>query len=471
MISLILIFPLIACLILFLTKKKFLNNFMIIFYAILHLVLSFAICFDIDLFPQIKNIAFFEITGLNKLFLIVLSVVFLSFAVYNNGYMRDENQRTRRLRHYAYMILCFVFSMTGAILSNNIALTWIFIEGTTLASTYLIYFNKTKHSIEAAWKYVFICSIGIALAFVGIILLTAASGDLNSLYYNDLYVNAEKFNPFLLKISFVFILFGIGTKMGLAPVHFWLPDAHAQSPSPVSSLLSAALLNTSFLMIIKVFRIIELANCDAYAKIMLLIMGFLSLFVAAVFIYHINNYKRMLAYSSIENMGILAIALALGNSGMLAALIHLVGHSFIKAAFFMTSGNILKIYDTKKINNIEGLLSTDKITCSLWILSFLGIAAFPPSILFVSEFLIVKTMIKSEHYILTAIFLILLTIILYGIAKVVVNMAFGSKNNAVRPIKLSVSMYLPQIVLLTLSFLFGICMPDFVSRIFLEALM
>lgn len=349
--------------------------------------------------------------------------------------------------------------MTGAILSTNLGLTWVFIEATTLASAYLIYFHKTKHSIEAAWKYVFICSIGIALAFVGIILLTISTGNLNSLFYEDLYNNARFFNEFWLKLSFVFILFGIGTKMGLAPVHFWLPDAHAQSPSPVSAMLSATLLNSAFLMILNVYKIMIAANTDNYAKILLLAMGFLSLFIAAVFVYHINNYKRMLAYSSIENMGILVIGTALGPIGMFASIIHLIGHSLIKAAFFLTSGNILKIYGTKKINSISGILSTDKKTGWLWILSFIGITAFPPSILFISEFFIIKTMIKNGQYIMGIFFLLLLTIVLFGIGKAVISMSFGNKSEKIEQVKMSWLMYFPQIILLVIAFGIGIYFP------------
>ena len=213
-----------------------------------------------------------------------MSVVFLAVAIYNNGYLKSETESSRKLRHYTYMVLFFVLSMTGAILSTNLGVSWVFIEGTTLASAYLIYFHKTKHSIEAAWKYVFICSIGIALAFVGIILLTFATGSLNSLDFIDLQNNALVFNPFWLKLSFVFILFGIGTKMGLAPVHFWLPDAHAEAPAPISALLSATLLNSAFLIIYQVFGIMIAANCDDYARLMMFAMGFLSLFITAVII-------------------------------------------------------------------------------------------------------------------------------------------------------------------------------------------
>ena len=458
MISLILIFPIIACLLIFMAKNKAINNFMINLYAVIHFICSSCLCLGFNPCDIKQNL--FITDDLNKIFLMVLSVVFLAVTIYNNGYMKDETASDKKLRHYSYAVLFFILSMTGTILSSNLGISWVSIEATTLASAYLIYFHKTKHSIEAAWKYVFICSIGIALAFAGIILLTISTGDLNSLYFTDLYNNAQTFNIFWLKLAFVFILFGIGTKMGLAPVHFWLPDAHAQSPSPISALLSATLLNCAFFIILKVYKILVIASCNGWAKVMLFAMGFLSLFIASVFIYHINNYKRMLAYSSIENMGILAIGTALGGAGTIAAVIHLIGHSFIKASFFMTSGNILKIYDTKKIKSVTGLMSVDKKTGWLWILSFLGISAFPPSVLFISEFLILKTMLKQHHYVMGGIFLILLTIVLYGLVKAVFRMSVIDDKERAK-VKLPVVMYAPQIVLLLLAFVCGIYFPYF----------
>ena len=465
MINLILLFPLLACILLAISKKEYLNTWLLNIYAGLHVLVSTSACFGIDFLPFWKTSSLFMINNRNIVFLAVMSVVFAAVAIYNNGYLKAETESPKKLRHYTYMVLFFVLSMTGAVLSTNLGVSWVFIEGTTLASAYLIYFHKTKHSIEAAWKYVFICSIGIALAFVGIILLTFATGNLNSLYFSDLYANATQFDPLWLKLAFVFIMFGIGTKMGLAPVHFWLPDAHAQAPSPISALLSATLLNSAFLMIMNVFQIMTVANCDSYARIMMLAMGFLSLFVTAVFVYHINNYKRMLAYSSIENMGILIIGLALGGVAAVASIIHLIGHSLIKASFFLTSGNVLNIYSTKKIKSVTGLLEVDKTTGWLWILSFVGIVALPPSMLFISEFMIIKTMLAEHKIALCIIFLLLLTIILYGLAKAVIRMSFLpvaqekelEVKNAVK--SLNWTMYLPQIVMLVLVFVWGLAMP------------
>lgn len=462
LISLLLILPLIECLLLFLFKQERLNNVMVSVYAIIHFLVSGYYLFN--KFAHFSN-KYFCINNSNIIFLTVLSVIFLAVSFYNNSYMKLEDVAAGRKRHYTYMLLIFVQAMTGVIISNNLGLSWVLVEATTLASAYLIYFSKTKTSIEAAWKYVFICSIGIALAFVGIILLTIATGELSSLNFNDLILNAHVFNKFWLKLAFIFILFGFGTKMGLAPVHFWLPDAHSEAPSPASALLSAALLNSAFFVILRVFNLLIIADCADYAGIVMFVMGFLSLFVAAVFIYHINNYKRMLAYSSIENMGILIIGTALGGVGMFAAIIHLIGHSLIKASFFLTSGNILHIYGTKKIKKITALLKTDNKTGWLWILSFLGITAFPPSVLFISEFLMIKSMFLQKHFVLALLFVLLLTIVLFGLAKAVIGMSYGEISQQKeeelkqKSVKLPISMYLPQIILLGIAFVLGVFIP------------
>lgn len=468
MINLLLIFPIVATLLLVILKNKWLNNATLIVYALMHFVLSCTYLVNPSL---IEKTQYFAIDSTNFIFMMLLSIVFLAVAIYNNGYMRHSEASARSLSHYSGMTLIFVMAITGAILSNNLGLSWVFIEATTLASAYLICFNKTKHSIEAAWKYVFICSIGIALAFVGIILLTIATGSVNTLAFNDLYIHAQSFNHFWLKLSFVFILFGIGTKMGLAPVHFWLPDAHSEAPTPISALLSAALLNSAFLIILKVYRIVLFAGCESFAKIMMLAMGFISLFITAVFIYYITNYKRMLAYSSVENMGILVIGTALGGIAMYAAILHMIAHSLIKASFFLTSGNVLDIYNTKKIKSVSGILKLDKTTGWLWIFSFLGIAAFPPSLLFISEFLMIKTMVVQKQFVLCVFFVVLLTIILFGLAKTIIRMSFGEPNEKKIDMyndnvkKLSVGMYLPQIVMLLSAFALGCYVPPCVNNL------
>jgi hydrogenase-4 component F len=467
MINTILIFPIIACLLVLLFKNKAFDTLMVNLYAVVHFVVTFLLASGVG--ATVGN-PYFAIDSTNMIFLMVLSLVFLMVAIYNTGYVKNLDVPDRRMSHYSFMILVFVLSMTGTVLSTDLAISWILIEATTLSSAYLIYFNKTKHSIEAAWKYVFICSIGIALAIVGIILLNISSGSTNSMNFAQLYQNAMHFDLTWLKVAFVFMLFGFGAKMGLAPVHFWLPDAHSEAPSPISALLSASLLNSAFLVIVRVFKIMEVASCTDYARFVLLLMGFLSLFVTAVFVYHIKNYKRMLAYSSIENMGILAIGMALGGGAYVAVILHLIGHSLAKASFFLTSGNVLELFDSKRIKSVSGLVKADGKTGWLWIASFLAICAFPTSVLFISEFIMIKTMILQGHYLLCVVFALLLTIILFGIGRVVIKMAFGelSEDKAklvdVNKSKVSPLMYLPQIIMLVMVFVLGVYVPKFLNE-------
>jgi len=473
MISTLLLFPIIASIFMLIARKQILDKIMLNIYAVIHFIITTLLVFNNSI---TKSIPYFAVDNTNKIFLLILSFVFLMVTIYNNSYSKHLKPNEiivgkTKIDLYWFMILAFVWAMTGTVLSTDLGIAWVFVEATTLSSAYLIFYNKTKNAIEAAWKYVFICSIGIALAFVGIIFLNISTGGINSLNYAVLYKEAVSFDPIWLKLSFVFMAFGFGAKMGLAPVHFWLPDAHSESPSPISALLSATLLNSAFLVIIRVFKILTIADCSSYARIILFIMGFLSLFVTAVFVYHIKNYKRMLAYSSIENMGILAIGVALGGMAYYAVVLHLIGHSLAKASFFLTSGNILELFETKRTKSIKALVSFDNKTGWLWIVSFLAICAFPTSILFISEFLIIKEMIYQKHFLLCGLFVILLTIILYGISRVVVKMSFGEKSKdkieqveSNKP-KLTLAMYLPQIIMLILVFILGIYIPPFLNNV------
>lgn len=464
MISILLIFPILLALLVLLIKNKSFAVNMVTLYAITHFIITILLCKS-----DTKQVftPYFATDSVNLVFLLILSIVYLAVSFYNAAYIKNYNVPVKRICHYSFMIIIFVLAMTGALLSTDLGLAWVLIEATTLSSAYLIYFNKTKHSIEAAWKYVFICSIGIALAFVGIIFLSIASGNINTLNFDELYKYAGYFNLNWLKTAFIFMLFGFGVKMGLAPLHFWLPDAHSEAPSPISALLSAALLNSAFLIILRIFKITELANCSNYARIILLVTGFISLFTTAVFVYHIKNYKRMLAYSSIENMGILAICLATG--AYYALILHLIGHSFAKASFFLTSGNVLELYQTKRIKSISGLIKADTVTGWLWVASFLAICAFPTSVLFISEFLLAKTLIIKGHYILCGLFLLFLTIILYGIGRVVIKTAFGNVSEDKAKLitktknKVSIAMYIPQIILLVIVFTLGIYIPKILN--------
>lgn len=400
---------------------------------------------------------YFILDSLNLLFLIALVVVTVCVMIYQ-GFNYCKNAK-ENFKYYSIFFLFFL-SMVGALLSNHLGLTWVFVEATTLTSAYLIMLHKSKNSLEATWKYTFLCSIGISLAFVGIILLLIGSGSVNSLFYNDLYANATAINPFWLKLSFIFILIGFGTKAGFAPVHSWLPDAHAEAPSPVSAMLSATLLNSAVLVILRLVKLMSLAGLGHTVSLMLT-MGLLSIFITAVYVYRINNYKRMLAYSSVENMGIIAIGIALGSLGTIGALIHVLSHSLIKSSLFLTSGNILHLYNTKEVAEVKNLVTKNKCTAWLWLLGAMLILAIPPSPLFLSEFLIIKQFLLNGQVVLCVITVLLLTIILYGIMSTVLKMDYSKDaNKETEPVKLPFNNYLPQIFLIVTAIVLGIYMPN-----------
>lgn len=409
---------------------------------------------------------YFIFDSLNIIFLAILLLVTFAVVIY-------QGKKFNSLLDFKYNLMFFLFfiSMVGAILSNHLGLTWVFVEATTLTSAYLIYQNKTEHSLEATWKYVFLCSIGISLAFVGIILLLIGSNTVNSLFYNNLYANATVIEPFWLKLSFVFILVGFGTKVGLAPVHFWLPDAHAEAPSPVSAMLSATLLNSAFLVILRYTRLMDLAGLSYYANILLLAMGFLSVFITAVYVFKIGNYKRMLAYSSIENMGIISIGIASGGVGIFAAIFHLIAHSLIKSSFFMTAGNILHIFKSREVLNVQGLIEADPKTGWLWVCCGLFILGVPPSPMFFSKFLIIKQLFIDKHFVLAGLFMALITIVAYGIIRAVVKMSFSPKDisKPVGVVKMPSRNYLPQISLLLLVLISGFYIPTWLYHLIEEA--
>jgi hydrogenase-4 component F len=351
----------------------------------------------------------------------------------------------------------FAAAMTAVILSANLGIMWVFIEATTLASAYLIYFKAGKAALEATWKYIFMCSIGIAFAFAGIIFLSAAAaGFEKSLSFDSLSAAAAGLNHVWLKLGFIFMVIGFGTKAGLAPVHAWLPDAHSEAPSPVSALLSATLLNSAMLAIIRVYAVMTAAGLENFASSYIMFMGLLSVFVAAVYIMRVGNYKRMLAYSSIENMGIIAVALSLGKPAFPFLLIQAAGHSLSKAAFFLTSGNILKRFGVKEISAVSGLIKTDNKTAWLWMFSFVMIAGIPPSPLFLSEFMLIRIMLHGKMWLQAAGLMILLTIIIYGMAAVVLRMCFGHSDPKTPGIKLAWTRYISQAVFIAVLLLMSL---------------
>lgn len=464
MIEILLFLPVVLSVTVLIARRNSLNIILTTGYALVFLAVSIILCFTPSSFTQ-----YFRTDNLNIFFLLILAVVFFGVAVYNIDYLRQVDASGKRHDLFTANLLIFIASMTGVILSTHLALLWVFVEATTLSGSYLIFFSQSESSLEATWKYLFICSIGIAIAFAGIIILSMGLGNSNSLFFDDLYSGARNITPFWLKLAFPIMLTGFGTKVGFAPVHAWLPDAHSESPTPVSALLSGTLLNAALLGVIRIKRIMDLAGMGWYADNLLLVTGFISIFISAVYIINIKNYKRMLAYSSIENMGIIAICLGTGGAGLFAAMLHMASHSLVKASFFLTSGNILHRFRSKEIGNVRGLLRAEPATGWLWMLCFAAIVGIPPFPIFLSEFLAAKSMFDAGMFLQMVLFLFLLTINMAGIGKTVLRMSFGAPHDDKGAGHTGVLSYLPQFAFLAVLVVMGVSLPPFVQSLIRNA--
>ncbi|WP_419663585.1 HyfF: predicted hydrogenase 4, membrane component F [Desulfosarcina variabilis str. Montpellier] len=422
-----------------------------------HLILSIMVWIQrpASMLPE-----YFAVTPEGLLSLLVISLLFFLIAIYTIAYL--DASTVHRENVFTGSMLLFLSTMTMVTLSDHIMVMWIAIEATTLASAPLIYTHRSALSLEATWKYVLICSVGIAMALLGSVLVTVAmdAGKVDApLSFSALTGVAWQMNPTWLKAAFVFILVGYGTKMGLAPMHTWLPDAHSEAPSPASALLSGVLLNCAYLGIFKTNKIMHAAGLDGFSSPILIVFGLLSIMAAATFILKQTEYKRMLAYSSIENMGIIAVGTGIGGLGAYGALICLIHHSLIKSSLFLTSGNILLGFGSRLINDTGGLVARMPKTFVAFLSGFAGIAGFPPFGIFIGEILIIIAAFQGGHYIAVGLFILSLCVILAGLSNNILKIAFGQPQTAGQ-VEEHVSMVLPQYVLLMTSLVLCFWMPD-----------
>ena len=371
--------------------------------------------------------------AIGLLFLTLTSGLFLPASLYAMGDMWRYAEKGEAAgvsqRVYVAGLLFFLFSMTAVCLAQDMGLMWVAVEATTLATAPLIYFRKSPGALEATWKYLLICSVGIALALLGTFLMAVAAGESPTggvtLRIRDLAAMAHAMDPALLKAAFIFLLVGYGAKMGLAPMHTWLPDAHSESPSPVSALLSGTLLNGAFLAILRAVDIMQSAGMDAFANELLRLFGLLSMGLAGAFILGQKDFKRLLAYSSVEHMGILAFGVGLGGTGLWAALFHAVNHTFAKGCLFLTAGNIMFRYHSKSTLAVSGVRRGMPWNGALWLAGFLAICGLPPFGIFFSEFSILAASFAQGRHLEGTLYLVFLAVVFIGMLTVVLGMLRG----------------------------------------------
>ncbi len=379
------------------------------------------------------------------LFLAVTSILFLMVSIYTVGYLaRDSDRhvvdsvegilfRNEPEAIFAACLLFFLAAMSLVCISRHMGLLWVAVEATTLVSAPLISFHKHHRSLEATWKYLLICSVGIAVALLGNYFLAFAAHRGTSLNLDNLIKHAGFLDHKWLKASFLMLLVGYGTKAGIAPMHTWLPDAHSEAPSMVSALLSGALLNCAFLGILRAHSILSASGLGAFSGGLLVFFGMLSIALAAAFMIRQNDYKRMLAYSSIEHMGIVALGSGIGGYAFTGAMLHAINHSITKGMLFIISGQILFIYRSKNTHDVRNILKTAPLTGILWLCGFLAITGAPPFGTFISEITILRGILESGRWGIAVGYLLGLGIVFIAMARVVINMSFGNPENAHTP--------------------------------------
>jgi hydrogenase-4 component F len=405
------------------------------------------------------------VDDLNKVFIVLTTFVAFTTSMFSASYIGHEIEIGRlkptyvRFYHSMYQVL--MFAMNLALVANNIGLMWVAIELATLTTVLMVGIYRTHEALEAAWKYFILGSVGIALALFGTILIYMAArpviGEgISAMVWTVLVAHAAKFDPALLNVAFVFLLLGYGTKVGLAPLHAWLPDAHAEGPTPISAVLSGLLLNVALYALLR-FKMLLALNPVAIAPGPLMVtMGLISCVFAAFMLYRRRDIKRMFAYSSIEHMGIIVFAFGMGGPlANFAGLLHMTMHSLTKSAIFFAVGHIAQVKGTQKIADMGGLTVTNPVLGWGLVLGVVAIAGLPPLGIFMSEFLVVSsTFARQPWLVLILVFGILVA--LGGLFLRLNTIVFGEPVGPTAPAQAS---YVPMFVHLAIVFMAGIYLP------------
>ena len=415
--------PLFGALLAWLIPANRLRPLVLPVFAIVHLAMTFGL---VAFTPPPSPDGWIYLDALGKLVLISTSILFTVCAVYAVGYLGYRQDRSNRTLCMA-LLVC-LSAMTLVSISQHLGLLWIALEATTLTMAPLIYFNHNARSIEATWKYLLICSVGIAIALLGLFFLAystiVAKQDV-TLLLGSLIEDSSRLHAGWRHAAFIFLLVGFGSKMGLAPLHTWKPDAYGEAPGLVGALLAGGLVNCAFLALLRVYQIAIASNEAAHFQAVLLAMGLVSMAFAAVFMARQSDFKRMLAYSSVEHVGIIAVALGLGKAALFGALLHMVNNALTKGVLFLSSGNIHRAYNSKSTEFVKGALKRTPWSGALFLAAFLAITGSPPFAPFISEFIIVSNAFIQGNIWTGLFFLLFLVVIFIGMASTVLPIVLG----------------------------------------------
>lgn len=409
---------------------------------------------------------------LGKLVLGLISVMFLLCAGYAPGYLSQRPERNNRV-----LCTCLMLSlgmMTLTTMSHHLGLLWVAMEATTLISAPGIYFNHNARSLEATWKYLLICSVGIALALLGSLFFAYSAlhaGLESTLMFDDLIIEAPMLSKPWLHAAFVILLVGYGTKMGLAPMHTWKPDAYGEAPGMIGAVLAGCMTNCAFLSILRFVQLARAAGEREYTDRMLIFIGLFSMILAAVFMVRQRDFKRMLGYSSVEHMGILVLGVGLGGLATWAALLHMIANGLTKGMLFLSAGNIHRAYATKQTAEVRGVIRRLPVSGAMFLLGFLAITGAPPFAPFVSEFTLLCAAFRQGHYWAGGIFAGALLVVFFGYGATVTSMILGTPSPAAQntTFRDSFATCWPIVCFAGLVLFLGLYLPPFFAEILREA--
>jgi len=417
----------------------------------------------------------FSLDALSVYMMLIVTGSSCVVALYSIGYFRSLVRRgnvdNKMLRLYYTLLNTFLFTMMLVLVSNNLGFLWIGTEATTLATAFLVAFYERESSIEAAWKYVIICSVGIALALFGIILtyysaLHVVASTANALNWSTLISVATKLDPDILKLAFVFIVVGFGTKAGLAPMHTWKPDAYSEAPAPISALMAAGLVNVAVYALLRFYILVHKAVGGSFAPTLFLLFGLVSIGITIPFILVQRDYKRLLAYSSVEHVGIIIFAFGLASPlAYFGGLLHVLNNAVGKLLLFLTAGNIRLAYDSKFIRRVTGAIKVVPVSATLFIIGIFAITGWPPFGVFISEFTIVYAGISADNILPVIFFIGFLAIIFIGFIYYGTGMVFGKPYRRIRKGDSSILSLILLSALATALLVLGVYIPQFLKDI------
>ncbi|MBQ5594569.1 MAG: hydrogenase 4 subunit F [Alistipes sp.] len=402
----------------------------------------------------------FRADTLAVLFHMLMTAVLGFSLIHSASYLKAENVSTTSYKAYYTLLMLLAVAITCVYYSDNLAMTWVFLELTTICSAGIIYHREFKQSLEATWKYIFVCSTGIAMAYLGILLLSTVA-EHGALDYNALKDVIANGNPLYLKVAFLLMVVGYSCKMEIFPLYTVGIDANYAAPAPASAFISTALVNAGFVSIFLIYDLYAAwGEVFAWARHTLILIGILSLAVGAMFLRRTNNYKRFLSYSTVENMGIVVIGMGIGGVALWAAVLHVICHTFVKSSMFFQVGIMRHIYDSYSINRIGNYMSINRVGAIGFIIGTLVLLAFPPSPLFISEVMIFSEIISVGSWWLLIAMLILMCVVIYSIWSRTLRLGYHYNQDELHLSEVNRRLSYSAAVLLIVAIAIGIWMPD-----------